>query len=112
MAEAIARHLGHDSSSAGTDPPEDRVVAKNALEVLEEMGIDTSELYPKSVDSVDSEGFEMIISMGCGVSCPTIPIDSDWGLEDPLGEPIEAYRRARDEIRSRIEELSLLHTDA
>ena len=112
MAEAIARDLGHTASSAGTHPPEDRVVAPNALIVLEEISIDTGGLHPKSVDLVDPEKFDKIISMGCGVSCPALPIDEDWGLEDPFGREIEAYRITRDEIRARVNAIIDIDTDA
>tara|TARA_Y100001954_G_scaffold100471_1_gene109520 strand:- start:726 stop:1064 length:339 start_codon:yes stop_codon:yes gene_type:complete len=112
MAEAIARELGHSASSAGTHPPEDRGVAPNALIVLEEISIDTRGLHPKSVDLVDSKNFDKIISMGCGVSCPALPIDEDWGLEDPLGREIEAYRKTRDEIRARVNAIVDRGTDA
>ena len=112
MAEAIARDLGHTASSAGTHPPEGRGVAPNALIVLEEISIDTGGLHPKSVDLVDPESFDKIISMGCGVSCPILPIDEDWGLEDPFGREIEAYRITRDEIRARVNAIVDTATDA
>ena len=35
-----------------------------------------------------------------------LPIDEDWGLDDPVGMPIEAYRETRDTIRSRLSDLS------
>ena len=112
MAEAIARDLGHTASSAGTHPPEDRGVAPNALIVLEEDSIETRGLHPKSVDLVDPENFDKIISMGCGVSCPALPIDEDWGLEDPYGREIEAYRKTRDEIIARVNGIAVIDTDA
>ena len=112
MAEAIARDLGHSASSAGTHPPKDRGVAPNALIVLEEISIDISSLHPKSVDLVDPKSFDKIISMGCGVSCPALPIDEDWGLEDPLGGGLEDYRITRDEIRSRVSGIIDIGTDA
>jgi len=112
MAEAIARDLGHQAASAGTHPPKTEGVAKNAIEVLEEVGIETVGLHPKSIDTVFSEDFEMIISMGCGVSCPSIPIDEDWGLEDPHGGELEVYRKTRDEIRVLVSELVEEDTDA
>ena len=112
MAEAIAREKGHEAVSAGTDPPKDRGVAENALTVLEEVGIETLGLYPKSIDSLESEEFDKIISMGCGVSCPNLPIDKDWGLEDPLGQGIEIYRKTRDMISKFVSDLVPLSTDA
>ena len=77
MAEAIARSQGHDATSAGTHPGEE--VNANAMRVLTEEGIDCSGLYPKSLDDIDTTGHDKIISMGCGVQCPNIPIDNDWG---------------------------------
>ena len=112
MAEAISKEMGHDSYSAGTHPPENSGVARNALKVLNEVGIETAQLHPKSVDSVDPDGFDMIISMGCGVSCPSLPIDQDWGLEDPVGGSIEKYRETRDRIRDHILKLTMDNTDA
>tara|TARA_Y100000588_G_scaffold302876_1_gene325249 strand:- start:3666 stop:4004 length:339 start_codon:yes stop_codon:yes gene_type:complete len=112
MAEAIAREMGHESYSAGTQPPRNGRVSGNAIEVLNEVGIDTSGLYPKSVDSVDSKSFDMIISMGCGVSCPALPIDEDWGLEDPHGSEVGVFRQTRDEISERLSKLHKSHTDA
>ncbi|MAH98173.1 MAG: low molecular weight phosphatase family protein [Euryarchaeota archaeon] len=112
MAEAIAREMGHDASSAGTHPPEDRGVAENALTVLEEIGIETLGLHPKSIDSIESEEFDKIISMGCGVSCPNLPIDKDLGLQDPIGEDIQIYRETRDLITELLSELLFVPTDA
>ena len=112
MAEAIARDLGHNASSAGTHPPEDGGVAPYALKVLEEISIDIRGLHPKSVDLVEPENFDKIISMGCGVSCPALPIDEDWGLEDPFGGEIEEYRITRDEIRRRVNSIVDGGTDA
>ena len=102
MAEAIARDLGHSASSAGTHPPEDRGVAPNALIELEEISIDTMGLHPKSVDFVDPENFDKIISMGCGVECPNLPIDYDLGLEDPHGKDLRVFREVYEKIERKI----------
>ena len=85
MAEGIARYLGHEAASAGTHASESGRVARFAIEALEEIGIGTSELRPKKIDAVYPGDYDAIISMGCGVSCPSLPIDEDWGLEDPYG---------------------------
>ena len=105
MAEAIANDLGHRAYSAGTHPPDSGKIAENAIIVLEEIGINTTGLYAKSVDSVNADDFDKIISMGCGVSCPSLPIDEDWGLEDPQGEEIEVYRNTRKAVRKLVSEL-------
>lgn len=110
MAEALARHFGHEAASAGTHPGS--AVAANSLAVLEELDVSTAGLRPKSIDDVDSDDWDMIISMGCGVHCPNLPIAEDWGLDDPVGGPIEVYRQTRDTIIANLERLAAEQTDA
>ena len=52
MAEAIARELGFTAASAGTNPG--TVVAVNSLIVLEEIGVNSDGLRPKSVDEIET----------------------------------------------------------
>ena len=106
MAESLARDLGHEAASAGTNARGNVNVAEYALEVLREIGVDASGQYPKSVDTIDTTGFDRIISMGCGVECPTLSMDVDWGLDDPIGEGIEVYRETRDRILENLTGLS------
>ena len=103
MAEAIANEKGHYAKSAGTKPS--NMVSNNARLVLDELGIKTSNLYPKSIDQINSNNFDIIISMGCGVECPNLPIDIDWGLDDPEGEDLSVFRETRDKIVHLISEL-------
>ena len=90
MAEAVAKRMGFEAESAGTNPGLE--VARDAIGVTEDIGVDMSGQYPKSVDDVDPSRFDRIISMGCGVECPDLPIDDDWGLEDPVGRGKDFYR--------------------
>jgi len=110
MAEALARHMGHEAASAGTHPGV--TVASNSIAVLQEIGVSTEGLSPKSVDYVETEGWDMIISMGCGVHCPMLPIAEDWGLDDPVGGTIDVYRSTRDTIVDNLQRLSAEQTDA
>ncbi|MCH1442452.1 MAG: arsenate reductase ArsC [Candidatus Poseidoniaceae archaeon] len=100
MAEGIARHLGHEAASAGTHPA--REVSAHALTILAAKGIDTSTLNPKSVDLFNAEDFDMVISMGCGVSCPAMRIDQDWGLDDPVGQSLSVFEETAKEIEKRL----------
>ena len=43
--------------------------------------------------------------MGCGVSCPAVPLDGDWELEDPVGQSIDVYRKTRDAIEAHVRSL-------
>ena len=54
MAEAICKSLGHSADSAGTHPGSE--VNPNAIIALEEKGIETAGLRPKSIDYIDTEG--------------------------------------------------------
>ena len=103
MAEGIARSFGHEAASAGTHPGSS--VSVNALKVLETKGISTKGLYPKLVDNMDCQSYDMVISMGCGVSCPLIRIDQDWNLEDPVGQSLEVFEACAETIENHIKNL-------
>ena len=104
MAQAAARHMGHEAESAGTDPG--GAIAANAIKATSDLGIGMEGQYPKSVDEIETTGYDRIISMGCGVECPVLPIDEDWGLDDPVGRGEEIYRSTLNDILSRIEALA------
>ena len=103
IAEGWAKHLGIDACSAGTHPANS--IATNAVIVMSEIGIDISGRNPKSIDEFDEDDFELIISMGCGVQCPNLPITADWELKDPVGGTLQTYRLTRDIIKSKIRRL-------
>ena len=104
MAESIARHHGHEAYSGGTEPG--NIVSENAIVALVEGGYSPEGLIPKSIDLVYPGDYDMIISMGCGVSCPNVPVDEDWELEDPVGQNLEVFRSTRDEILLRISRMA------
>ena len=103
MAEGWARHLGFEAASAGTHPAGS--VAKNAVKVMTEVGVDISGQTPSHIDEYDHERFDKVFSMGCGVSCPSIPFDGDWDLDDPVGKDLESYRVTRDRILNHLSEV-------
>jgi arsenate reductase len=49
----------------------------------------------------------VIVTMGCGDSCPVYPGKRylDWDLPDPAGLPVEAVRPIVDEIDRRVRAL-------
>ena len=100
MAEGIARSMGHIADSAGTHPADK--IASNAEKVLNSKGISTKGMKPKSVDSFSADDYDMVISMGCGVNCPMMPIDEDWELEDPVGKDLSVYESTSKEIERRL----------
>ena len=100
MAEGIAKSLGYEAESAGTHPAE--AVSKHAITVLQNRGIGTTKLKPKSLDKFNVDNFDKVISMGCGVHCPMIKIDQDWELEDPVGQKFEVFVQTEKKKKKRI----------
>ncbi|MEW6623084.1 MAG: arsenate reductase ArsC [Bacillota bacterium] len=107
MAEGWAKKLGEgllEAYSAGTEHyPE---VKPLAVQVMKEAGVDMSGHYPKLLNDIPKE-IDILITMGCNVECPYIPCSyrEDWGLTDPSGGPIEDYRKTRDIIKEKVEQL-------
>jgi len=103
MAEAIAKDMGHHAFSAGTHPGKE--IASNAIKVISEIGMTIKDQFPKSIEDIEIDGFDKIISMGCGVNCPNLEISEDWNLEDPYGHEIDFYRKTRDKILNCLSDL-------
>ncbi|MFI5395980.1 MAG: arsenate reductase ArsC [Candidatus Binatia bacterium] len=91
--------------SAGTDPAEH--VHPEVVAVMREVGIDLSDARPTRLTHELAAGAQLLVTMGCGESCPVLPglRRQDWNLPDPKGQPIERVRTIRDEIHARIERL-------
>ncbi|MBM5597637.1 arsenate reductase ArsC [Listeria seeligeri] len=107
MAEAWGNKLLSDISeiySAGTEDYHE--VKPLAVAVMSEIGIDTSDQYPKLLKDIPAK-LDILITMGCGVECPYVPSNyrEDWGVDDPSGGPIEDFRITRDLIEERVKQL-------
>ena len=50
---------------------------------------------------------DVVVTMGRGDACSIYPGKrfEDWELQDPAGQPVEAVRRIRDDIDSRVQQL-------
>lgn len=111
MAEGFARHIGGDfvePYSAGTHPT--GLVADEAIEVMKEKGIDISAHYSKGLDAVPIDEMDYVVTMGCCLPesvCPVTYVGEkvEWDIEDPIGKPIEVFRRVRDDIERRVRNL-------
>jgi arsenate reductase len=91
--------------SAGTAPAAQ--VHPAVVEVMREAGIDLSQAQPTLLTDALARDAELLVTMGCGESCPVVPglARADWDLPDPKGEPRERVRAIRDDIRARVAEL-------
>ena len=108
MAAGWLTHLGGDRvevRSAGTAPGHQ--VNPAAVAVMAEVGIDISDQTPKILTPETVQASDVVITMGCGDTCPYYPGKRylDWELDDPAGLDQDAVRPIRDEIKVRVEEL-------
>jgi arsenate reductase (thioredoxin) len=91
--------------SAGSDPGEQ--INPAVVEAMQEIGVDMSEEFPKPLTDEVVRAADVVITMGCGDACPIYPGKryEDWQLDDPAGQDLEAVRRIRDEIDTRVQRL-------
>jgi arsenate reductase len=107
MAEGWANYLGAgrvEAYSAGVHPVG---VAPYTVQVMAEAGVDISSQRSKSVDEFLGEEFDYIITLcdNARENCPYFPGVArrlHWPVDDPHGRDLDAYRRARDELRARV----------
>ncbi len=95
--------------AAGTQPAER--VHPEVVSVMAEAGVDLSLARPQQLTDELARGARLLITMGCGESCPFVPglERDDWQLPDPKGQPLEQVRKIRDEIRERVGRLVARH---
>lgn len=108
MAAGFLTHLGGDRvevRSAGSIPADQ--VNPAAVQAMAEVGIDISDQTPKVLTYGAVEVSDVVITMGCGDTCPVLPgkTYADWELQDPAGQGVDAVRPIRDDIRRRVESL-------
>ena len=108
MAAGYLRALAGDRVevlSAGSEPG-DRINPV-AVAAMAEEGIDIAGSTPKILTTEAVRESDVVITMGCGDTCPIFPGKryEDWELDDPAGRPIEEVRPIRDEIKRRVQAL-------
>ncbi len=108
MAAGYLKHLAGDRVevlSAGSEPKDQ--INPVAVEAMAEEGIDIANNTPKVLTTEAVKASDVVITMGCGDTCPIFPGKryEDWELDDPAGQGIESVRPIRDDIKRRIETL-------
>jgi arsenate reductase len=108
MSQALFEQAsdGADQAISAGTTPSDRIHPE-VVEVMAELGIDISDRRPQLLTRELAEWADVVVTMGCGDSCPVIPGKRyiDWDLPDPKGRPIEAVRATRDDIAQRVRDL-------
>ncbi|NEO45196.1 MAG: arsenate reductase, glutathione/glutaredoxin type [Moorea sp. SIO4G2] len=110
MAEGFARTLGEGKISVTSSGLEASRVHPTAIQVMDEINIDISDQTSNPLNDFKAEDYDAVISLcGCGVNLPEAwvlrDVFEDWQLDDPDGQPLETFRRVRDEIKERVAKL-------
>jgi arsenate reductase (thioredoxin) len=92
--------------SAGSLPASELDPA--VVTAMTEMGLDLSRNYPKPLTDDVVRASDVVITMGCGDSCPIYPGKryEDWDLPDPADQPLETVRDIRDQIHDKVKTLA------
>lgn len=107
-AQLLARHYAGDRAevlSAGSEPGDG--VNPGVAAVLAERGIDTAAHTPRLLDRDLVEGCDVVITMGCGETCPVFPGKTyeDWQVADPKGQDLDTVRGIVDDVDTRVRDL-------
>ena len=119
MAEGLCRELLGDRFRAFSAGIEKHGLNPRAVRVMGEMGIDISGHRSKTVDELEEERFEYVVTVcdSANETCPYFPAEIrviHRGFSDPPSvtagmdseeDILAVYRSVRDEIRSFIESL-------
>jgi arsenate reductase (thioredoxin) len=114
MAEGLLRHLAGDrfeAMSAGTEATHVRPLAVRAME---EIGVDISGQFSKTLERYLQEPFDHVITVcdDANEACPFFPGATNtlhWSFEDPSKaqgseeKRLAVFRSVRDRIRDRVQ---------
>ena len=108
IAEALGKQLAadvFDSYSAGTETKPQ--INRDAVRLMKQLyGVDMEQnQYSKLISEIPP--VDIVITMGCNVSCPSLPCRyrEDWGLEDPTGEKDDVFLEVIHSIEEKVYEL-------
>ena len=105
IAEALGKHLASDvfeSYSAGTETkPRINQDAVRLMKAKYDIDMER-EQYSKLLSDIPP--VDVVITMGCNVSCPFLPckLREDWGLEDPTGKSDEFFLETINKIEQKV----------
>ena len=109
IAEALGKAFASnifESYSAGTETkPQINQDAVRWMKELYQLDMEASQ-YSKLISDIPS--VDIVITMGCSVSCPYLPCRyrEDWGLSDPTGKSDEEFQKTIKVIYEKVMELA------
>ena len=108
IAEALGKQLAadvFDSYSAGTETKPQ--INQDAVRLMKQLyGVDMEQnQYSKLLSEIPP--VDIVITMGCNVSCPSLPCRyrEDWGLEDPTGKEDDIFLDVIQSIEKKVYDL-------
>ncbi len=112
MAEGLARKIAGSNISIRSAGSKATNVNPLAIQVMKEIGIDITNQKSKSVDSIDPETVETVITLCAEEVCPVYLGKArrlHWPFPDPANKDLEAskqlelFRTVRDDIKKTVE---------
>ena len=102
---ALADPTKARATSAGTAPAGQ--VHPEVLAAMAQVGFDLRTATPQLLTLEMAAGADLLVTMGCGESCPVVPglLRQDWPLPDPSGKSAPVVREIRDEVQARVQQL-------
>lgn len=117
MAEGLLRDIAPDRYEAFSAGLEAGSLRPEAVQVMNEIGIDLSGQRSKSVDEFAGQSFDLVITTceEAREACPLFPGATrtlHWSFPDPAAAPgspeeqLEAFRHVRDGLRDEVQKLA------
>lgn len=108
MAEALGKLYGSEifeSYSAGTQIKP--MINQDAVRIIKKLYNIDMNITQKSKLLIDIPNVDIVIKMGCNVSCPYLPAKyiEDWGLDDPTGRNDDEFIKIVKSIEEKIKDL-------
>ncbi len=107
-ARVLLDHYAHGRihvESAGSDPGHE--LNPSIVAILIQRGLDPTKEFPKPLTEDAARAADVIVTMGCGDTCPVYPGTRyiDWELEDPAGKSVAKVKPIVDEIDVKVRAL-------
>ncbi|WP_084010848.1 arsenate reductase ArsC [Pseudofrankia sp. DC12] len=108
MAAALTRHYAGTAlhiRTGGSDPGSQ--IHPEVVAAMKDAGLSLDEEFPKPLTDDILAAADVVITMGCGDTCPYMPGKryEDWAIEDPATASDEQVAAIRDDIDHRVRAL-------
>jgi arsenate reductase len=107
-AKVLTKYYARDKVtvlSAGSEPASS--INPDVAAILNSLGLSTAEEIPTLLDSKMVKAADIVITMGCGETCPVFPGKTylNWEVSDPVNQPFETVIKIVKDIDARVRNL-------